>query len=112
MLFPLMLVAMAVLIVPSLLGSRREKKKRATLMSNMGKGDKVVTIAGQIGWVDQIKDNEIVLRLDENSNVKGRFTKAAIQQILESKSSPAADTVDNTPSIEVKTKSEKSAAVR
>jgi preprotein translocase subunit YajC len=91
---PLLIVLMlAVMIIPSMLASRKEKKKRAELMSSMGKGDKVITIGGQIGIVDQVREQEVVLRIDENSNAKARFSKASIQQVLESANKPSGESV-------------------
>ncbi len=102
---PLLIVLMlAVMIIPSMLASRKEKKKRAELMASMGKGDKVITIGGQIGIVDQVRDQEVVLRIDENSNAKARFSKASIQAVLESAGGQA--TEGGKPNIEIKAKND------
>ncbi|HMN40019.1 MAG TPA: preprotein translocase subunit YajC [Phycisphaerales bacterium] len=104
---PLLIVLMlAVMIIPSMLASKREKKKRAALMAAMGKGDKVITIGGQIGVIDQVRDQEVVLRIDENSNAKARFSKASIQQVLESAGKPSGEAVGGMPTVEVKAKSD------
>jgi len=70
------------LIIMSVMGSRKEKKKRATLMGNLANNDRVQTIGGMIGTVVEIRDDEVVLRVDEISNTRIRFTKAAVQQII------------------------------
>ena len=107
---PTSMLLMFVLVIgfvmlQSFMMNRREKKKRATLMSEMGKGDKVITIGGQIGVVDQVRDQEVVLKIDENSNVRARFSKASIQSVLES-ASKAAEASAAAPNIEVKAKSD------
>jgi preprotein translocase subunit YajC len=71
---------------------RREKKRMAQLMSNLKKQDKVLTIGGIIGTVAEIRDDEIVLKVDENSNTRMRFTRNAIQQVLK-----ASDVAQLTP---------------
>ena len=112
LMLPIILVVGMMMIMTTLSG-RKDKKKRQTLMDSLGKGDKVLTIGGQIGYIDRISDTEIVLKIDENSNAKSRFTKAAIQQVLESasKGSSIAETETN-GAIEVKTKGEKVLAAR
>lgn len=104
---------LAALIIPQWLSSRKQSKKRKEMFASMGKGDKVITIGGQIGVIDQIRENEVVLRTDENSNAKSRFTRSAIQSVLESSgkgSSEAESSANGT--IEIKTKGEKAAASR
>lgn len=97
---------MVVLIFFQIMGQRRDKKRRDALISGLKRGDKVLTIGGQLGVVEQVKDNEVVLKVDEFSNAKARFTKAAIQQVLES--GPGGDA----PAIEVKASNDKFAAAR
>jgi preprotein translocase subunit YajC len=91
---------------------RREKKRMAQLMSNLKKQDKVLTIGGIIGTVAEIRDDEIVLKVDENSNTRMRFTRNAIQQVLK-QSDLAAVTPGNSadPKIEVKAGKGERAAV-
>ncbi len=110
---PLIFVMVAVMMLMTTLSGRKEKKKRKALMDSLGKGDKVITIGGQIGVVDQVRETEVVLRIDENSNAKARFSKASIQQVLESagKGGSEADSASN-GTIEVKTKGEKLLSAR
>ena len=109
---PIILVVGMMMVMTTLSG-RKDKKKRKLLMDSLGKGDKVLTVGGQIGYVDRVMDNEVVLKIDENSNAKGRFTKAAIQQVLESanKGGSDAETAAN-GTIEVKAKNDKILAAR
>ncbi len=81
------LPVLAIMIFISVMGGRREKKKRAALMSSMKKHDEVQTAGGILGSVVEIKDDTVVLKVDENSNVRMTFTKSAIVQIV----SPARD---------------------
>lgn len=82
----LMLAILAAFFVFMLLTSRsqrnREKKERDDLMSKLSKNDRVLTLGGIIGTVVSVKDNEVVLKVDENTNTKMTFLKSAIQRIL------------------------------
>ena len=80
---PLLLV-MVFVIGFSMLTSRREKKRREQMLSSVKKGEKVLTIGGIIGVVADVRDDEVILRVDEHSNTKMRFTRSSIQQVLQS----------------------------
>lgn len=75
--------AMLLIILIQVFAGRGERKRRATMMSSMGKGDKVLMTGGVIGTIAEMADNEIVVRVEEG---KIRFSKAAVQQVLESSS--------------------------
>jgi preprotein translocase subunit YajC len=61
---------------------RREKKERENLLTNLKKNDEVVTFSGLIGIVAMVKDNdEVVLKVDESSNVRLRVLKSSIARI-------------------------------
>ena len=64
---------------------RKEKKEREDLFSKMKKNDEVITASGIIGIVAMIKDDEVVLKVDESSNVRLRVLKSAIVRILNAK---------------------------
>jgi len=92
---------------------RKEKKRMAALMANLKKHDKVLTIGGMIGTVVDIRDDEVVLKIDENANTRVRFTRNAIQQIVKASDGPAASSADNghEPKIEVRAGKAERAAV-
>lgn len=79
---------LVIMVFISVMSGRREKKKRATLMSSMKKHDEVQTSGGIIGSVVEIKGDTVVLKVDENSNVRMTFTKSAIVQIISSGRDP------------------------
>ncbi|MCC7205080.1 MAG: preprotein translocase subunit YajC [Phycisphaeraceae bacterium] len=66
------------LIVPQ----RREKKKRAELLAAIKKGDRVQTVGGMIGTVMDLRPNDVLLKVDENTNTRIRFSRSAIQAVL------------------------------
>lgn len=84
----LLLPILVLMVVFSAMGSRRERKRREALLAAVKKHDRVQTIGGVIGSVVELKPDTVVLKVDENSNLRMTFARSAIQQIL--KESPEA----------------------
>src|SRR5207244_4525161 len=72
---------------------KRQEQERKNLYSTLKKNDKVVTSAGIIGIVASIKENEdeVMLKVDESSNVRLRVLKSSIQRILSGDETPKDD---------------------
>ncbi len=64
-------------------GRKREQKKRDQMYNNIKRGSRVVTAGGLIASVVEVRDNEVVLKVDEANNIKERYTKSAIIKILD-----------------------------
>lgn len=79
----MMVVLLGAMILFSFVSARREKKKRAELLDNIKKHDKVLTIGGVVGTVVEMKDDSVVLKVDETSNTRITFTKTAISQVIQ-----------------------------
>lgn len=73
-----------VMIIFSIMGTRRERKKREAMISSIKKHDKVQTIGGVIGSIVELKPDFVVLKVDESSNTRITFARSAIQQIIKS----------------------------
>lgn len=80
--FIMMGFLLLVMILMSTMTSRREKKKRAELLASIKKGDRVLTTGGIIGRVVDVSPDEIVLKIDDNANIRTRFTINAVVQVL------------------------------
>ncbi|MBB6430578.1 preprotein translocase subunit YajC [Algisphaera agarilytica] len=80
LLFPMILV-IGLLFIFSMSGNRKEKKRRAELMANLSKGAKVQTVGGVIGKVVEVRDDEVLVKVDENTNTSLRFAKSAISSV-------------------------------
>mgnify|MGYP000570819720 CR=1 FL=1 len=61
---------------------KRERNKKAELLDNLKKNDRVLTIGGVIGTVVNVSDNKIVLKVDEATNTRMTFIKRSIQQVV------------------------------
>ncbi len=81
--FALILGMVVFMVLTSRSQKKREKRERESMHDRMAKNDRVLTIGGVIGTVHAIKENEVVLKVDESTNTKMTFTKTAIQKIIE-----------------------------
>jgi len=63
-------------------GSRKEKRRRQEMLSNIKKNDRVMTIGGIIGSVVAINETDVSLKVDESANVKITVIRSAIQRVL------------------------------
>lgn len=60
---------------------RKQQQKQREMLDAIKKGDKVTSIGGIIGTVIEVKDKEIVVKVDESSNVRMKFLRSAIRNI-------------------------------
>ena len=77
-----LLLAMVVIYVFMFSGKGREEKKRKAMLSALKRGDRVVTMGGLIASVVDVRDDEVVLKVDESANVKERYTRSSIVSII------------------------------
>ena len=84
LLLALFLPMIFLLILPA----RREKKQRQAMISAVDKGDRVVVNGAFLGTVVQIdkgddKDPEekLVLKIDENANIKMRVLRSSVTRV-------------------------------
>ncbi len=62
---------------------RGETKKRTDMLAQLKRGDRVQTIGGILGTVIEARDSDVLLKVDETSNTKIRFSRSAIHRVLE-----------------------------
>lgn len=62
---------------------RQEEKRRQEMLSNIKKGDRVTTIGGIIGTVLEVRDKELLVKVDEASNTRMKFVRSAIRGVGE-----------------------------
>jgi preprotein translocase subunit YajC len=82
MLIPMLLIFVIfyfILIRPA----SRERKQREAQIQALKKHDRVVTNAGIHGTVVALEDDAVVLRVDDKNNVRIRFSRQAIWQVLQ-----------------------------
>ena len=88
MVLPLLL-ALGVMYWIMMRGQRKERKKQQDMLGAIKRNDRVQTIGGILGTVVDVRETELVLKVDETSNVKLRFNRAAVKEVIESAPGPA-----------------------
>ena len=61
----------------------KKQKDAKKMLESVKKGDRVVTIGGMHGYVESVKEDAVVLRVDDNTKIK--FSKSAVSSVLERK---------------------------
>lgn len=82
---PMMLIMIPLLLVYMFFMFRGPKKKQQEhnkMVSSLSKNDRVRTIGGIFGTVMDVRDDEIVLKVDESTNTKMRVSPQAIATVL------------------------------
>jgi preprotein translocase subunit YajC len=64
----------------------KKQKDAKKMLESIRKGDRVVTIGGLHGFVESVRDDAVVLKVDEN--VKLKFNKSAVSTVLERRDDP------------------------
>ncbi|MEW6249377.1 MAG: preprotein translocase subunit YajC [Planctomycetota bacterium] len=80
-LIPLILVIVVFWFIMSR-GKRKEQQRYQQMLSSLKRNDRVQTIGGVLGTVVDVRDDEVVLKVDETNNVKVRFNRSAIKEVL------------------------------
>ncbi|MCK4625310.1 MAG: preprotein translocase subunit YajC [Phycisphaerae bacterium] len=62
-------------------GRRKEQQKHREMLNTLKKGDKVTSIGGIMGTVIEVKDREVVVKVDESSNTRMKFLRSAIRNV-------------------------------
>ena len=81
-LFPIILIV-AVFYMFLYKSKKKTESKRTDMLSQLKRGDRVQTIGGILGSVVEVRDNEVVVKVDESTNTKMRFTRSAIHRVIE-----------------------------
>jgi preprotein translocase subunit YajC len=61
---------------------RKQAKERDTMLAGLKKNDHVMTNGGIFGIVDKVREKELVLKIDEKSDVRLRVSKSAIAGLI------------------------------
>lgn len=62
---------------------KKQDSERQKKLDAVTKGDQIETIGGLIGTVVSTDDKTVLLKVDENANVKMRFNRRAIHRVIE-----------------------------
>jgi len=89
------LLAVAAMYLLIIRPQKMERKRAEALASAVKKGDKVVTTSGIEGTIAEVRDNHFIIKVDENSNTRMKFLKAAVQRVIEKSDKPEKDEKDD-----------------
>ena len=64
-----------------LFSPRRRQKQQEKMIKGLQKNDRVRTVGGILGTVVEVRENEIVLKVDESTNTKIRVVPGAISKL-------------------------------
>lgn len=64
-------------------GKKKEERKRTDMLNNLKKGDRVQTIGGILGSVVEAREQDVLLKVDETTNTKIKFSRSAIHRVLD-----------------------------
>ena len=70
---------------------KKQEQKHRDMLSGLKKGDKITTLGGIIGTVIEVRDDEVVVKVDETNNVRMRFIRGAIRDVGQGAKSDAPD---------------------
>lgn len=94
-LFVPLIGVMILMIFLSGSAQRKEKKRKAELLSAIKKHDKVQTVGGLIATISEVRDDEVVLIIDDQTKTKAIYSKASVQQVL--RQAPGSTEVEEMP---------------
>jgi preprotein translocase subunit YajC len=81
-LFPL-LIGIMILYFFVFRSKKQQDRKRNDMLAQLKRGDRVQTIGGILGTVIEARETEVLLKVDESSNTKIRFSRSAIHRVLD-----------------------------
>jgi preprotein translocase subunit YajC len=76
---PLILGVLLLMLLWSSRSRKKQAAKRQQMLAALKKGDKVTSIGGIVGTIIELRDDEIVVKVDETNNVRLRFARWAIR---------------------------------
>ncbi|MHC4981956.1 MAG: preprotein translocase subunit YajC [Planctomycetota bacterium] len=82
---PFFIIIGVFLLMYIFMGSSRRKQqaKRRDMLANVKKGDKVTSIGGICGTVMDVREDELVVKIDDASNTRMRLARWAVRGIGE-----------------------------
>jgi preprotein translocase subunit YajC len=79
-----MLLMIGVLVIMSMRSSARQRREQRDMMAKLKKNDKVLTSAGIVGHVVQIKDDEtVIIKSGDDANSRLTILRSTIVRIID-----------------------------
>ena len=78
----------------------KKQKEAKKMLESLRKGDRVVTIGGLRGTVLSVKEDAVVLLVDEKTNTKLEYSKNAVSSVLKREEEPSTEPAKTEPAKE------------
>lgn len=62
---------------------QKQEKQRRAMLDSMKKKDRVLTSGGLLGIVIDLRDDEVVLRISDNPDIKVRIRRSSVVEVLQ-----------------------------
>jgi preprotein translocase subunit YajC len=76
-----MIIMFAVMYFLIIRPQKQKEKKRLEMITNVRKQDRIVTAGGVHGVVVTVKENDVIIRVDDAKDVKIKVDKSAITSV-------------------------------
>jgi preprotein translocase subunit YajC len=80
-LIPMIAISL-ILLYFNFTSKKKQDRDRKAQLGAMKRGDRVKTIGGILGTIVEVRDGEIVVKVDESNNTKIKFDPSAISRII------------------------------
>ena len=70
----------------------KQRKETQRMLSDLKKGDKVVTIGGIHGVIQSVRETSVIIKVDEDCKIE--FSRSAIASMKEKGDSPGGESAD------------------
>lgn len=80
--YALMAAMLVLLYFMMIRGPRKKQQQQKQMVQSLKKNDRVQTIGGMLGTIIDVKDDEVLVKVDENNNTKIWFVASAIGRVL------------------------------
>jgi preprotein translocase subunit YajC len=77
-----MIAVMAIFMFYSFNSKRKQEKAKQDLLNGMKRGDRVQTIGGILGTIVEVRETEVVVKVDESNNTKIKFARSAVNRVI------------------------------
>jgi len=75
-------VIIAIFYLLILRPQKKKEHERRQMLENLKKGARIVTIGGIYGTITSVKDNDIVVRVDDQTKASLRMVRSAVNRVL------------------------------
>jgi preprotein translocase subunit YajC len=80
--YAIIILMFVVLYFMMVRGPQKKRQEQRHMIQSLKKNDRVQTIGGMLGTVLDVKDDQVLVKVDENTNAKIWFVSGAISRVL------------------------------